>query len=267
MVHNLAQEEGFFMKNIYFIKQNATESGDCGNGWEGWRLGNTLYIDYTGPLRFLGGEYFLPDDLRQIDFWDENLKAEIDTLIIGTESLTELGLGLGLFRNWSNLKRIDVLASNVYYGTLEESDPEEDYSTWNIQNHFDDLLETLPDLQAVNIIGEDVNVTSEDGIIYDKERKTLLFCPRGKMGHFIIPDGVVIIEAFAFNDCRRLTNVTIPNSVNEIDICAFDGCVSLRLNIPDSVTRIGKHAFANVPHISYHGLAQSDDNWGAKSRN
>lgn len=256
------------MVDIKFIKQNATESGDCGNGWKGWRLGNTLYIEYSGPLGRLGsGLPYVPVELMELICWDEKIKAETEILMIGNASYCEVGLGISLFRGWSNLKRIDILTPDVYYGTLEESDPEEDYSTWNMQNHFDDLLEGLPNLEAVNIIEEDNAVTSEDGIIYDKECKTLLFCPRGRQGHLIIPGGVEVIDAYAFADCQYLTGVAIPNSVKEIDMCAFDGCVSLRLTVPDSVTRIGKHAFKNVPHIIYHGPARLDDNWGALSRN
>ena len=54
----------------------------------------------------------------------------------------------------------------------------------------------------------------------------------------------------------------------EIGEDAFNGCDRLEeLIIPNSVTEIGRFAFVRVPHITYHGPAKSDDNWGAKSRN
>ena len=257
------------MEDIKCIKQNATESGDCGNGWEGWRRGNTLYIEYTGPLEYSFQDPYVPDYLMQIDCWDAAIKTETEILIIGNASYVGLSLGVGVFSGWSNLKRIDILTPYVHYGILDDSDPEEDHYAWNSEDHFVDLLGDLPNLEAVNILEleEDDDNMSEDGIIYDKECKTLLFCPRGRQGHFSIPEGVEEIDAFAFWKCRNLTSVTIPNSVKKIDMCAFDGCVSLRLTVPDSVTRIGKDAFEDVPHILYHGPAQSDDNWGAKKRN
>ena len=256
------------MEDIKCIKQNATESGDCGNGWEGWRLGNTLYIEYTGSLEYFFQDPYVPDDLMQIDCWDENMKEEIETLIVSCVSCEGLGLGIALFQGWSNLKRIDILAPNAYYGTIDEAELEKivPYSSWNVDDHFEDIFFNLKKLTEINMLEKDENCTV-DGVIYDKECKTLVFCPRGRQGHFSIPEGVEEIDAFAFRDCRNLTSVTIPNSVKIVDMCAFDGCVNLRLTVPDSVTRIGKDAFENVPHIVYHGPAQSDDNWGAKSRN
>ena len=48
----------------------------------------------------------------------------------------------------------------------------------------------------------------------------------------------------AFNDCRSLQSVTIPNSVTSIGNYAFDHCVNLQsVTIPNSVTSIGDNAF------------------------
>lgn len=247
-----------------YIKKNATQSGDCGNGWEGWRLGTTLYIEYTGPLDCFDGDSYVPDYLLEIICWDAAIKTETETLIIGNTSYVGLGLGIGLFSGWINLKRIDIFVPNAYYGVIDEAELDP-YSSWNMNDHFDDIFSDLEKLTEINILETADDNRSVDGVIYDKERKNLLFCPRGRQGHFSIPAGVETIEAFAFSDCRNLTSITIPGSVNEIGICAFDGCVNLSLTVPDSVTRIGSSAFKKVPHITYHGPAQSDDKWGAMS--
>ena len=48
----------------------------------------------------------------------------------------------------------------------------------------------------------------------------------------------------AFENCSRLTSVTIPNSVTSIGNWAFASCRSLTsVNIPNSVTSIGWRAF------------------------
>lgn len=248
-----------------YIKKNATESGDCGNGWEGWRFGNTLYIEYTGPLEYFFQDPYVPDRLMQIDCWDENMKEEIETLIVSCVSCEGLELGIALFRGWSNLKRIDILAPYAFYGMIDEAELDP-YSSWNDDDHFEEMFSGLKKLTQINMLEKDENCTV-DGVIYDKECKTLVFCPRGRQGHFSVPEGVETIDSVAFSDCRNLTSVTIPNSVKKIGLCAFDGCVNLRLTVPGSATRIGKYAFENVPHIVYHGPAQSDNNWGAKSRN
>jgi len=62
--------------------------------------------------------------------------------------------------------------------------------------------------------------------------------------------------------------ICIPKSVTEIGERAFAGCIHVKqLHIPDTVVKIGKDAFLDVPCIVYNGPAQSDDNWGARHRN
>ena len=61
----------------------------------------------------------------------------------------------------------------------------------------------------------------------------------------IHPDTKVIIN-YAFEDCKRLASITIPDSVTSIGEYAFRNCSSLTsVVIGDSVTSIGKYAFFN----------------------
>ena len=59
-----------------------------------------------------------------------------------------------------------------------------------------------------------------------------------------IPDSVTSIGARAFEDCTGLTSITIPDSVKSIGSSTFSGCSGLTsITIPDSVTSIGSGAF------------------------
>jgi hypothetical protein len=85
---------------------------------------------------------------------------------------------------------------------------------------------------------------SENGVLFDNTKKTLIQCPCGKKGNYAIPNGVTTIEDGAFLVCAGLTSVTIPNSVTSIGRGAFAGCTGLTsVTIPNSVTKIEIDAF------------------------
>ena len=97
-------------------------------------------------------------------------------------------------------------------------------------------------LTEINVDVENPNFTSEDGIVYTKDKTSLLMCPAGKKGEVSIPNTVTKICNGAFNGCS-LTSVTIPNSVTTIGNSAFSGSDLTSVTIPNSVTSIGNSAF------------------------
>lgn len=73
----------------------------------------------------------------------------------------------------------------------------------------------------------------------------------------IIPDSITKIDDSVFRDCENLENVILPDSLTIIDSLAFDGCSSLKkIVIPKSVTSIKYGAFLycdNIDYIVYNG--------------
>lgn len=89
------------------------------------------------------------------------------------------------------------------------------------------------------------NYCDVDGVLFNKDTTKLICCPAGKIGNYVIPDGVTSIESRAFYRCLSLINITIPNSVTSIGDDAFESCSKLKsITIPDRVTSIGDDAFA-----------------------
>ena len=100
-------------------------------------------------------------------------------------------------------------------------------------------------LNSINVDKDNQSYSSEDGILFDKEKKKLITYPAGKKEkEYNIPSSVTSIGAGTFYGCRSLTRIEIPSSVTSIECLAFYGCTSLTsIEIPSSVTRIAVQVF------------------------
>ena len=98
-------------------------------------------------------------------------------------------------------------------------------------------------LNSINVDKSNQKYSSEDGILFDKDKKELIRYPTGKKEkEYNIPSSVTRIEWAAFSGCTSLTSIEIPSSVTSIKIegGAFAYCTSLtNIEIPSGVTSIG----------------------------
>ena len=100
-------------------------------------------------------------------------------------------------------------------------------------------------LTSIDVASDNSNYCSVDGVLFNKDKTTLIQYPGGKQGAYTIPNSVTSIGNYAFEICTGLTSVTIPNSVTSIGHYAFLYCRSLTsVTIPNSVTSIGYFAFS-----------------------
>ena len=100
-------------------------------------------------------------------------------------------------------------------------------------------------LTSINVDSNNEKYMSDNGVLYTKDKKTLIKYPSKKDGtKYIIMQGVASIGDYAFEFCSSLTSITIPDSVTSIGGCAFEFCSSLTsITIPNGVTSIGSSAF------------------------
>ncbi len=115
----------------------------------------------------------------------------------------------------------------------------------------DALLSCLR-LQYIYVDGASKFFCSEDNVLFNKSKTSLIKYPRAKQAtSYSIPKEVKFIESRAFCYCTHLSSINIPSGIVEIREGAFSDCQGLlSLSIPNSVKIIGKRAFSNCRKIS-----------------
>ena len=114
-------------------------------------------------------------------------------------------------------------------------------SVTSIENN---IFQDCTGLTNITVDSSNPSFCSESGVLFNKDKTTLIYCPRRKTGIYCIPDGVSAIGYFAFFFCTGLTSLTIPSSVTSIGGSAFQHCTGLTsITIPNSVTSIVNLAF------------------------
>lgn len=84
-------------------------------------------------------------------------------------------------------------------------------------------------LQGINVSVNNTWFTSENGILYSKNKNRLLFCPTTFTGNFPLTEGLISIDPGAFYSCTGISGPVI---------------------FPESLSWIGEYAFYNCPGIS-----------------
>ena len=105
-------------------------------------------------------------------------------------------------------------------------------------------------LASIEVENLNPSYSSENDVLFNKEKTNLIQCPARKNGDYTIPASVTTIEDYAFYGCGSLSSVSIPESVITIGSDAFYGCSNLSsVAIPASVTRIGDGAFLDCSNL------------------
>jgi hypothetical protein len=195
--------------------------------------GNTHYGIYDGVL--------MDKAQTRLIVYPAKLPGTTYTVPATVKTLDKLA-----FREVTNLKSVTIPAavSNLEYDMFEYS-----YS-----------------LEEINIDHSNTNYCSEDGVVYNAKKDSLIVYPDGKPDKSYTPNAATkVIEEYAFANASQLEKVTVPEGVTTISNAAFFKCYSLKEVIfPESVTLVGPSLFAYCeklesvilpPHITKISMA------------
>jgi len=201
------------------IEEGVTSIGE--NSFEG----QTTLTSVTLPNSMKVIEYNAFDGCGLTSITIPNSVDSIGEYAFGCEKLTSISIGSGLR---GNVKSLFGTNSGIFqrYGEIPRF------------------------LVSIDVDNGNTVWSSDSGVLLNKNKTQVLYCPRGKQGTYTIPNSVTYIEESAFSGCDKLTSITIPEGIREIGTSAFRNCKQLTsIIIPNSVTSVGESAFGNCDNL------------------
>lgn len=103
-------------------------------------------------------------------------------------------------------------------------------------------------LTSITVDEENPYFMVDDGVLYSKDKRELLYCPKNFSGIYRVAEEVKRIGKSAFRNCNQLTEIVLPEGLEVIGDTAFYGCTQLkRISLPKSVSQIGAYAYKGCP--------------------
>lgn len=105
-------------------------------------------------------------------------------------------------------------------------------------------------LAAIEVAEGHTAYTSENGVLYNYDKTSIIAYPNSLEGEFAIPESVITVGAYAFSGAYRLTRVTMPNTLSAINEGAFLECDGLEsIQLSDNLKVLGKKALAGCDSL------------------
>lgn len=124
------------------------------------------------------------------------------------------------------------------------------------------VFTTCGSLVNITVDGANSTYSTQDGVLFNKSKSTLIQYPRNNSESYSIPSGVTTIDNTAFSKCN-LSDIMIPNTVATIGKSTFSYCSNLSdITIPDSTTIIGRKAFFACDNLANVIIGNSVTNIG-----
>ena len=129
-------------------------------------------------------------------------------------------IGSSAFESCSSLTEVTIPASAINIGN------------W--------VFDHCSALTAIHVAEGNTAYSSEDGVLFNKDKTTLVCYPIGKTETtYTVPATVTTFTTSAFENCTALAQINLPNSLTDMASRTFYGCTSLKeVTLPDGVTQL-----------------------------
>lgn len=125
-------------------------------------------------------------------------------------------------------------------------------------NIGEDAFGACKALKEIKVEAGNTAFTSIDGVLFNKEKTTLLTFPFANTANYQVPVGTTKIAPSAFSECNKLASIQFPNTLIEIGSEAFYKCLKLEnITLPNSITAVGEGAFYGCEGLLLAELSKS----------
>ncbi len=214
----------------------------------------------------------LPTEMMNLNNHAETTEQLIGVIYEVPEGITDITSDT--ITNSSEIETL-ILPSTAIWKNIEWEWVEESHK--NVSNY------DFPNLKKIIVSEQNPLLSSDNGVLFDKTRETLLFYPSGKQEKsYIVPNGVTTIKEDAFQN-KNLEEVILPHSLKTLEPCALQHTNIKQLQIPDNVIlpddsdrqsglvlpnsvisvtisggvkKIGEYTFTKRPNLTKIGLSE-----------
>ena len=193
----------------------------------------------------------LPEGITEIGQWcfrncsaltkvsfPSSLKTIGEDAFRGCISLKSVSLPEGLLRleeyafaDCSSLTEVTLPKSLTYFGG-------------RMYYYRHPVFSNTSSLERITVAEGNVTFCSVDGVLFSRDQTELVEYPGGRAGAYTIPEGVTEVRPWAFQNCGKLTELTLPASLTAFS-AYFTKCTSLRSFHVDD----GSEAFSTLDGV------------------